>query len=186
MPKYRLHPVHLRGHWHSLGVSMRAESGRILPRIRHVLHKSWRVAVVVDQPTEHSWRKKIMPYHLLFRYWQRFSVNTLRYSSVKKFLNIFCNKVKFNRASARALSIDSDLIRIATKIRYVPLDPSQGFNLIQKTSIEITNGCVSECRRCKEPERWQTVVYWDNNNILALMNPMIKGPVGRIAKKIAL
>lgn len=95
----------------------------------------------------------LLAYHLLFRCWQRYPGNTLPYSSVKKTLNIFCNKVKFNRASARALSVDSDLIRIATKTRYVLLDPSQGFDLIQETSIEITDGTVSECRRCKEAER---------------------------------
>jgi hypothetical protein len=72
---------------------------------------------------------------------------------MKKSFNIFCNKVKFNRASARALSVDSDLIRIATKTRYVLLNPSQGFDLIEETSIEITNGTVFECRCSKEAER---------------------------------
>jgi hypothetical protein len=132
---------------------MRVESGRILSRIRHGLHKNRRVAVVVDQPLLTFITKISLAHHLLFRRWQRYSVNTLRYSSVKKSLNIFCNKVKFNRTSARALSIDSNLIRIATETRYVLLNPSQGFNLIQETSIEITNGSVSECRRCKEAER---------------------------------
>ena len=107
---------------------MQAESRRILPRIRHGLHKSRRGAVVVDQPADNHNEK--IAYDLLFRCWQRCSVNTLRYSSVKESLDIFCNKVKFNRASARALSVDSDLIWIATKTRYVFFHPSQGFNLI--------------------------------------------------------
>ena len=94
--------------------------------------------------------------------------------------------MKFNKASARALSIDSDLIRITTKTRYVLFDPSQGFNLIQETSIEITNGGISKCRHCKEAKRWQAVVNWDYNNIWALMHPMIERPASRIAVNIAL
>ena len=68
-------------------------------------------------------------------------------------LNIFCNKVKFNGGSTSALAVDSDLIGITTKTRYVLLDPSQGFYLIHETGIEITKSTVTERRCCKEAER---------------------------------
>lgn len=105
---------------------------------------------------------------------------------MKESLDIFCNKVKFNWASTSALSVNSDLTGITAKTRYVLPEPSQGFNLIQETSIEITNGGVSERGARKEAERWQTVVYWGDDNIRTLMDPMIEGPASRITRKIAL
>ena len=87
--------------------------------------------------------KKSLAYHLLFRGWQRCSCKHYALLLYERVPGYFLQQ---GELPPRALSVDSDLIQTTTKTRYVLLDPSQCINLIQETSIYITDGTVSECR----------------------------------------
>ena len=89
--------------------------------------------------------------------------------------------MQLDRASTRTLSIDGNLLRVPAVTSNMLLDPFKGLDLIKEARVEVPVGCVSERRRCEEAERGEAVIYRDNDNVGALVDPMVKRPVPGVA-----
>jgi len=61
------------------------------------------------------------------------------------------------------------------------LDPFKGLDLVKEARVEVTVGCVSERRGCEEAERGEAVIYRDDDNVRALVDPVVERPVPRVA-----
>lgn len=83
-----------------------------------------------------------------------------------------------------ALSVDGDFVGITAEVVDVVLDPVQGLNLIQETDVVIRNSSTGEIGMGEESESSQTIVDRDDNNLLALMDPMIVGQGGGVSEDI--
>ena len=93
--------------------------------------------------------------------------------------------MQLDRASTRALSIDGNLLRVPTETSNMFLHPFKGLDLVKEARIEVTVGRVSERRRCEETERGETVIHRDDDNVGALIDPVVERPVPGIAVDIA-
>jgi hypothetical protein len=93
--------------------------------------------------------------------------------------------VEKNGGTTGTLSIDGDPVRVAAKLVDVSLDPFQGLNLIQETNIVIRNSPTGEVSVGEESESGQTIVDGDNDNFLALVDPVIVGQSGGVSEDIA-
>jgi len=60
----------------------------------------------------------------------------------------------------------------------------KGLDLVKEARVEVTVGRVSERRRCEETERGETVIYRHDDNVGALIDPVVERPVPRIAVDI--
>ena len=113
------------------------------------------------------------------RHWS--SIHALGYRLAEQPLTLIRNEMQLDRASTRTLSIDGNLLRVPAETSNMLLDPFKGLDLVKETRVEVAVGCVSECRRCEEAERGEAVIYRDDDNVGALVNPVVERPVPGVA-----
>ena len=95
------------------------------------------------------------------------------------------NQVKEDRGPASTLSVDRYPVGVATEVVDIFFDPFQGLNLIQEADVVIRNDPAGEVGVGEESESGQTVVDGDDDDFLALVDPMIVRPRGGVPKDIA-
>lgn len=83
------------------------------------------------------------------------------------------------------LSVDCDARRIAAECLNVLLDPAQGFELVEDANVQVPRRGIREFRRGEEAQSSQAVVDRHDDNIWALLYPMIEGKADRVAVSIA-
>ena len=87
------------------------------------------------------------------------------------------NQVKEDGGTASALPVDRDLVGVAAEATDVALNPFEGLNLIQETDVIIRKSPTSEVWVGEESERRQTIIDGDNDDFLALVDPVIEGKI---------
>jgi len=91
------------------------------------------------------------------------------------------DEVKLDRAPTCTLSIDGNLPWVPTKVANVFLDPSKGLNLVEEACVKVAVGRVPERRCCKKAKRRQPIIHRDDNDVWALVDPVVKGPIPGVA-----
>ena len=121
---------------------------------------------------------------LLIQGGQRGAVQTLGNGLLEHLLTRR-DQVEKNGGTTGTLSVDGDLVGVAAELVDVSLDPFQGLNLIQETNVIIRNNPTGEVGVGEESESGQTIVDGDNDNFLALVDPVIVGQSGGVSEDIA-
>lgn len=92
--------------------------------------------------------------------------------------------MKFHGAATGALSVDRDLVWVATKRTDVLLHPFERLDLILEASIKVAISRIRELRSGEEAERIEAVIHGDYYDVGALVDPGIERPVPWVAVDI--
>ena len=93
--------------------------------------------------------------------------------------------MKKNRGSTGTLSVYGNHSRITAKVIDIVVDPIQGLHLIQEADVVISDTTPGELWMGQESESRQTVVDGDNDDLLALVNPVIERPTFWVPIEVA-
>lgn len=89
------------------------------------------------------------------------------------------------RTAASALSVNRDLVRIASERIDIAFHPFKSLYLVLESCVEVTVGRILELGHGQEPEGVKTVVNGDDNHVGTLVNPVVKGPISRVTIDVA-
>jgi len=90
-----------------------------------------------------------------------------------------------NWAPSSTLPIDRHPLRVAPKVSNVLFHPSQRLDLVEESNIKISIGRISQLRDAKEAKGWEAVVYWNDDEVGALVDPMLERKALRVAEDVA-
>lgn len=93
--------------------------------------------------------------------------------------------MQLHRTSTRTLAIDGYFARVATKARNVILNPLERLDLVKEASVKVSVRAVAEGRMCEETKGGEAVVYGDDDDVGALVDPVVEGPISRVSEYIA-
>ncbi len=96
-----------------------------------------------------------------------------------------CNEMELHRGSSRALPVDSYPRRIPAERSNMSLDPFKSLCLVKKANIEVSIDSVREFWDSEEPEGRKTVIDGDDDDIGALMDPIVEWKGGGVAVNVA-
>ena len=85
--------------------------------------------------------------------------------------------MKKDRGSTGTLPIYGDRSGITAEVIDIVVDPIQGLHLIQEADVVISDTTPGELWMGQESESRQTVVDGYNDDLLALVNPVIERPI---------
>lgn len=89
--------------------------------------------------------------------------------------------MQFDGGTTRTLAIDRDTVWITTKGTDILVNPSERLYLVQDSSIEVAVCRIRELWRRKEAKRIEAVIDRHDNDIGALVDPVIEWPVPWVA-----
>lgn len=128
----------------------------------------------------------LMFYLLLFRQRHIRAVHALHNCLMEEISLLFCNEMKFHRSTTSTLSVNRDAVGVATKSRYMFLNPFQGFGLILEAGVQIPKvRVIDKIGRSEEPKCVQAVIDGHYYNIWALINPVFIGPIAGVSIDVA-
>lgn len=130
--------------------------------------------------------KKIGCIHLLLlRRRQRRPIHTLRNRLTKQPRPLIRHKMQLRRTAPRTLSVNRHLPRVAAKALDIRLNPLERLDLVEEARVEGPVGGVLQGGGGEEAEGGEAVVDGDGDDVGALVDPVVEGPVCGVSVYVA-
>jgi hypothetical protein len=93
--------------------------------------------------------------------------------------------MQLRRTAPRALPIDRHLPRIAAEALDIRLDPLERLDLVEEARVEVAIGGFLQGGGGEEAEGGEAVVDGDGDDVGALIDPVVEGPVCGVSVYVA-